>query len=37
VIRAGDLWLVDAATGEAQQLTADGQASKPSWVAGTGD
>jgi hypothetical protein len=32
VIRDGNLWVVDIATGLSQQLTGDGQTTNPSWV-----
>jgi hypothetical protein len=31
VISGGNLWIVDVQSGDAQQLTADAQASKPTW------
>jgi hypothetical protein len=31
LIRGGNLWIVDLESGEAQQLTGDGLASKPTW------
>ena len=31
LVRSGNLWIVDLKSGAAQQLTADGLASKPSW------
>jgi len=32
IIYQGNLWVVETATGLAQQLTADGQASRPRWT-----